>query len=73
MVLVLFREKDKKNKIQYNIQNIINYLKTSDYWDNDIYNNEKFQEDLYELRIINIQINQIVWLYDYLVNIITAN
>ena len=68
MTLVLFREKDKTNKIQCNIHNIIDYLRTSDFWDNKIYNNDEFQKNLYELRIINIQINQIVWLYDYLVD-----
>ena len=67
MTIVLFREKDKKNKIKNNCQNIINYLKAPDFWDNKIYTNEKFKKSMYELKIINIQINQIIWLYNYLV------
>jgi hypothetical protein len=66
MALVLFREEDKKHKIQYNIENIINYLRKPDFWENEIYNNKKFQKNLYDLKIINIKINQIIWLYNYL-------
>jgi hypothetical protein len=68
MTLVLFREKDKKNKIQCNIDNIIDYLRKPDFWDNNIYDDETFQKNLYELKIINIKINQILWLYNYLVH-----
>ena len=68
MTLVLFREKDKKNKIKCNNHNIFNYLKAKDFWDNEIYNNDKFKKNIYELRIINVQINQIIWLYNYLVD-----
>ena len=68
MTLVLFREKDKKSKIKNNSKNIINFLKAPDFWDNKIYNNEKFKKNIYELKIINIQINQIIWLYNYLVD-----
>ena len=49
MTLVLFREKDKNNKIKLNTHNIINYLQEPDFWDNKIYQNEKFHKNLYEL------------------------
>ena len=67
MALVLFREKDKSNKIKMNTHNIVNYLQAPDFWKNQIYKKEKFKKGLYELRIINIQINQIVWLFNYLI------
>ena len=71
--LSLFREKDKKNKIKLNIHNIINYLKVPDFWDNKIYNDVEFLKNLYELRTINIQINQIIWLYNYLIDYKESN
>ena len=38
-----------------------------DLWDDKIYKNKKFIENLNELKLCNIQINQIIWLYNYLV------
>lgn len=35
--LVLSQEKDKKNKIQFNHNNLVNYLKVSDLWTKDIW------------------------------------
>ena len=67
ITLVLFREKDKENKIQLNRKNIVNYLNTPDLWKNKIYENEKFYDDLDEFKLCSIQINQIVFLYDYLI------
>lgn len=64
--LVLFREKEK-NKIKENRKNIVNYLKVPDLWDYEIYANEKFIENLNELKSYNIQINQILELYNLLV------
>ena len=36
IALVLFREKDKENKIKSNRKNLIDYLKTPDLWDEKI-------------------------------------
>jgi hypothetical protein len=58
--LVLFREEDKVNKIKNNRKNIIDYLKGQDLWDKKIYNDEMFDENLNEIKKINIQINQIL-------------
>ena len=65
MTLVLYREEDKENKIKINRNNIFNYLKEEYLW-NDLFKHEKFSENFYELKKINIQINQIVWFYNYL-------
>ena len=67
--LVLFREKDKENKIKLNRKNLFDYLKSPDLWDDDIYDKkkEKFKENLSELSLLKIQINQTLWLYNYLV------
>ena len=35
-------------------------------WDNIIYKDEKFNQNLNELKLSNIQINQTLWLYNYL-------
>ena len=67
MVLVLFSEKDKKSKIKDNKRNIFNYLNTEDFWDRKIFKDIKFNNDLNELKKLNIQTNKIIWLYDYLV------
>ena len=67
ITLVLFREKDKENKIKLNRKNIIDYLKQSDLWNSEIFKNEKFNENLDELKLCNIQINNIMLLYDFLV------
>ena len=68
ITLVLFREEDKGNKIEPNRKNIVNYLKGKDLWDKNIYNDEKFNLNLNELKAINFQINQILWLYNYLID-----
>ena len=65
MTLILYREEDKENKIKINRNNIFNYLKEEYLW-NDLFKHEKFSENFYELKKINIQINQIVWFYNYL-------
>ena len=68
ITLVLFLEEDKEMKIKANCNNIVNYLKTSDLWDKDIYNDNDFNKNLNELKSFNIQINQIVSLYDFFIN-----
>ena len=67
ITLVLFREKDKENKIKLNRKNIVDYLKSPDLWSDEIYKNSKFNENLDELKLCNIQINNILFLYDYLI------
>ena len=69
VTLVLFREKDRENKIKNNRRNLIDYLKVPDLWDNKKFDREKekFNENLNELKQFKIQINQTLWLYNYLV------
>jgi len=64
--LVLFQEEDKENKIKSNHNNLVNYLKTSDLWKKDIYDNEDFNKNLNELKLINAKISQIIHLYEVL-------
>ena len=66
ITLVLFREKDKKNKIKLNRKNLIDYLKSPDLWDIKVYKNENFNSNLNELKLIKIQINQTILLLNYL-------
>ena len=65
--LILFREKDKNNKIKSSKKNLIDYLNEEDFWEKNIYKDTKFNKDLNELKELNIQITKIIWLYDYLV------
>ena len=68
MALVLFNEKDKVNKIKENKKNLFNYLNVADLWDKNIYEDtNNFNSDLVELKKCNIQVNKIIWLYDFLV------
>ena len=64
ITLILYREEDKENKIKLNKKNIVNYLKVKGLWNKTIYKNEKFDENLNDLKIINIQINQILEIVD---------
>ena len=66
ITLVLFREKDKENKIKLNRKNLIDYLKSPDLWDIKVYKNENFNQNLNELKLIKIQINQTILLFNYL-------
>ena len=61
--LILLPEEDKENKIKSNRNNLVNYLRSSDLWKSDIYDNDDFNKNLNELKSINAQINQIVDLY----------
>jgi len=63
--LVLFLEEDKEKIIQSNRNNLVNYLKSSDLWNNDI-TADDFNKNLNELKLINAKINQIIGLYDAL-------
>ena len=66
ITLVLFREKDKENKIKLNRKNLIDYLKSPDLWGIKVYKNENFHPNLNELKLIKIQINQTILLFNYL-------
>jgi len=66
ITLVLFLEEDKEKKIKSNPNNVINYLKSVDLWDKNIYENNDFNSDLNKLKLINAHINQIIYLYDNL-------
>ena len=66
ILLVLLPEEDKKNKIKNNHNNVINYLKSSDLWQLNVYNNNDFKHNLNELKLINAQISQILDLYKVL-------
>ena len=69
ITLVLFREKDKEKKVKNNSKNLIDYLKSQDLWEDKLYKDEKekFEQNLNELKSVKIQINQTLWLYNYLV------
>ena len=64
--LVLLPEEDKENKIKHNHYNIINYLNFPDFWNKNIYNHKNFKKNLDELKKVNVQISQIISLYDFL-------
>ena len=72
-ILVLYLEEDKEQKIKLNNNNIVNYLKSKDLWDKDVYNDENFNKNLIELKSFNLKINAIISLYDYLVRDIEDN
>ena len=64
LVLFLEDDKDKEKKIKYNRNNVINYLKSLDFWNSDF--NEKFMKNLNDLKLMNFQVNQIISLYEFL-------
>lgn len=64
IVLYLNFEKDH---IKQNENNIINYLcNIDDIWDETVKSKEKFNEELNNLKQLNIKVNQIISLYDFL-------
>ena len=65
--IILFKIKDKENKIKKNNKNIINYLNEEYLWNKEIFQNKKFNEDIIKLKSFNIKINRIIWFFDYLV------
>ena len=64
--LILFLEDNKEN-IKLNKNNIFNYLNSSAYWDINLYNNNEFENNLNELKSMDLKINQIIYLYEYLI------
>ena len=73
ITLVLLPEEDKINKIKSNRNNLVNYLKSSDLWNKEIYDNDGFNKNLNDLKKINFHINQIIYLYEVLVKDIEDN
>jgi hypothetical protein len=66
ITLVLLEEDDKENKIKNNCNNIINYLKSEELWNREVYCHKDFNKNINELKSLDIQINQIVFLYEFL-------
>jgi hypothetical protein len=66
--VVLYREKDK-DKIKSNKRNIIGYLHKKDLWENSIYTNEKFENNMGELKSFDIKINEILWFYNLITDV----
>ena len=66
--LVLYREdeKNKDKRIKFNKRNIVDYLKSEDLWERDIYRTDSFGKELEEIQSLNIKINEILWFYYYL-------
>jgi hypothetical protein len=71
--LVLFPEEDKQKKIKSNSNNLINYLKSPDFWQKNIYDSENFNKHLNQLKLNNAKISQIISLYEILDNDIEDN
>ena len=68
ITLVLFLEDDenKNNKIKPNDNNIIKYLLSEDLWDEKVYIDDKFNENLNGIKSKNLKINQIYYIYENL-------
>ena len=65
---MLYREKDKENKIKQNNKNIVEYLNKKDLWKNTNIKNDTFNKNLIEIKSLNIKIKEILWLYLYLMD-----
>ena len=72
VVLFLNFEKDKENNIKQNENNLINYFDILDLWDITTFSKENFKEELNNIKQLNIKVNQIVSLYDDLVDDINS-
>ena len=62
--LYLFKEDEKENKIKNNVSNIYNYLYMKDIWIGISTNKTEFKEELKEIKKLNIQINEMLSVYD---------
>ena len=68
ITIVLYREKDKENKIKQNNKNIVEYLNKKDLWKNINIKDDTFNKNLIEIKSLNIKIKEILWLYLYLMD-----
>ena len=66
MSIILYREKDKENKIKLNKNNIVGYLREKDLWKNNNIKDDIFDDNLSKIKSLNIKIKEILWLYCYL-------
>ena len=66
IVLFLSKEKNKENKIKNNTNNIINYLNIPDIWNKKILDMKEFDKELEGLENLNVQLNQVLSLYEEL-------
>lgn len=66
IALFLSFEKDKENNIKENDNNIVNYLDIPDLWDITISEKGNFHKELNNLKQLNVKVNQIVSLYEFL-------
>ena len=66
IVLFLSKEKSKETKIKLNKNNLINYLNIQDIWDKKIFESKEFIDEFNELINLNVQLNQVLFLYDIL-------
>ena len=73
ILLFLSNENDKENNIKNNCNNIYNYLKIPDLWNKPIYNKKEFNQELNEIKNLNININQVLDLYELLGDDINEN
>ena len=62
------KQEDKDKKIKSNQKNIIEYLKSKDLWGLKVFNNRKFDENLLQIKELNIKIKEILYFYYYLVS-----
>lgn len=66
--LYLFKEDEKENKIKNNVNNISNYLNIKDIWIDISTNKREFKDELKEIKQLNIQINQILTIYELIIS-----
>ena len=73
IVFYLNFEKDKENNIKENNNNIVNYFDIPDLWDKAISGKGDFHKELNDLKELNIKLNQVIYLYDFLGEDINEN
>ena len=66
ITLMFIKEEDKETKLKQNTNNVVNYLNDSEFWDKDIVDNNDFNKELNGIKIVNVQINQILKFYELL-------
>ncbi len=64
---------NKENNIKENNNNIVNYFDIPDLWDKAISGKGDFHKELNDLKELNIKLNQVIYLYDFLGEDINEN